>query len=646
VSLVVLVVLVVTVGAAGALGHALTTFVRAPAPKRVGAVIAAALLAVVPGTLCRATHSLPVAMALAAAVFGACALALRGAGPRAGAGPGPGPAPVAWPAWPAWIMGAVLLALVVHGVLTRNFFDEEAHIPFALVIARGVTPPEHPLAMGQVVPYHWGIDALYAQLMVVGVSPDRAIDVVTVASMALLLCAASAFGGALMGRAGATFTTILAPLAGSPLALPLHEELGPFLVKPTMYPKEWTIWTTRPPPLTADFFQHPQGLAFPVVLVVLLLATASQRRLRMLGAFVLCLLSLVQSVHFLVMGFGFLVAALWTAWREAGPAAPMRARARAAAADVVMLFAAFVGAMGLGGFFSPSAGTSQALLWGRRFFTDANPLMLVLHHVVAFGLPLLLLPLLLTWRPLRALPERPRIALVAGATVAFVLPNVVVYPHSWDIVKLYSAAGFAAGVALALTFAAAWNSVPSQRARGAGWRAPAWRGAVALATALTVSFPLIWLCSRTVMQGRFGVPLKRDWRMREDVLAMGELVRPHVEQRAQVLVNDVDHCRMTGLFCPGFDLQRFLSGHLIEYKRAKELMVWRGAALRDLDEMQLQELGVTYALLTPRDVAKLTSAGAARLARFERVDVSLPRGTMLYRIPPPPPPPSQSRGTR
>ena len=33
-----------------------------------------------------------------------------------------------------------------------------------------------------------------------------------------------------------------------------------------------------------------------------------------------------------------------------------------------------------------------------------------------------------------------RSVLAAGAALAFVLPNVVIYPHSWDIVKLYTAA--------------------------------------------------------------------------------------------------------------------------------------------------------------------------------------------------------------
>src|SRR5688500_17799489 len=120
-------------GAAAALAHALVTYVRAPAPRRVAAVVAAALLAVVTGTICRATQNLEVAMALARIGFARCAFALLRKthdGGRAAA--------IALPSWPAHAVGAVLVALVAHGAVTRNFFDEEAHIPFALVISRGI----------------------------------------------------------------------------------------------------------------------------------------------------------------------------------------------------------------------------------------------------------------------------------------------------------------------------------------------------------------------------------------------------------------------------------------------------------------------------------------------------------------------------
>lgn len=606
------VIFAITATSSAALAWTLCRALAVPAPRRVCAVVAAALLAVVPGTLCRATEHLPAAMVSSAVLFlvATAVIRLRHRTDHV-------VTPVAMPAWPAWLVGAVLVVFVVHGALTRNFFDEEAHVPFALMIARGFVPPEHPVGPGQVITYHWGIDALYAQLIVAGLRPDRAIDVVTIASMLLFVSAASAFGGAVAGRVGATFGVILMPLAGSLLALPLHEQLGPFQIgRPAIYPKDWTLWTTRPPPLTADFFQHPQGLAFPIVLVVLLLATAGERRLRVFGAFVLCLLSLVQAVHFLVLGFGLLAATCAEAWRS-------RQFLRAAWVDAASLAAALVGAVLLGGFFAPGAGTSTSLRWGVPFFTDTNPAMSVLHHIVVFGLPFMLLPLPVT-AALGGLPWRLRVAVVAGAALAFFLPNVVVYPHSWDIVKLYSAAGFLAAAALTLTFTVLWQR-PVERTRTL-----AWRTGLVLATALTIAFPLVWMSTRTVLQGRLGVPVKNDWRLRDDVLEMGTTLRAVLPRHARVLTNDVEHARMTGVFAPGFDLQKFLNGHMLEYTAAKRLMGYRSAALQDLKPAQLEPLGIDYALLTPRDIAKLTPDGRARLARIPRVDVALPNGIQLY----------------
>lgn len=623
-------VLAISWGAAYVLARALVGSFAAAlgAPRRTAAVLAAALLAVVPGTLCRAIGNMPLSMAAAALLFIGASVVLHRRRPvvgletaeqraaRAGA-------PLANPAWPGLVIGALLTVLVAIGAVTRNFFDEEAHVPFALVLSRGIVPPVHPLASGQVVPYHWGIDALYAQLVVAGVRPDRTIDLVTIACVLLLLGAASLLGAHLAGRAGATLAVILVPLAGSPLVFPLHEQLGPLQLTPTMYPAAWTVWLKRPPPLTADFFQHPQGLAFPIVLVVLLFATAPSRKTRALGVSLLTLLSLVQAVHFLVLGFGLLSAVVVTGMRTKD--------ARAAFGDAGMLAGSLLGAVALGGFFSPHAGTGAALLWGNSFFADANVWMAMAHHVVAFGLPLLMLPLLLVAPDPARANERLRVTLVAGAGLGFVLPNVVVYAGSWDIVKLYTAAGYLAAVALAWTLAGAWLHASGSASLP---RARAQRALIVLAVAVTISFPLAWLSTRTVLPGHLGIPLKNDWRLRDDVLLIGERVRPLIAKDAKLLINDVEHARMTGLSAPGFDAQRYLNGHLIDFQRTRALMSARTAALKDLDPSALQTLAVDYALLTPKDIAKLSPLGKARLDACERVDVSpaLPRDIALFRL--------------
>lgn len=579
--------------------------------------LALGLLAVVPGQLCRITDDLRVAMGLTAVVF-AVAFALvrtRGA-PAAGA-----TVPLARPAWPAIVVGATALVCVAHGAWFRNFFDEEHHVPMALSLAHGVAPPEHPLLPGQVLPYHWGVDALYAQLVAAGVPIDRAIDVVTIASFALLLWCASTLGALGAGRVGATLLVLMVPLAGSALAQPLHDDLGPLAVT-SPWPAGWREWTQRPPPITADFFQHPQGLAMPLVLAVLALLAVErahddpqQRRRRVaLGAVLLACLSLVQAVHFVVLGFGLAAATVVAIARG-------RERRRHVV-DLAVLAAAAACAPALGGFFAPGAGTGATLVWGTDFFRAASALESMVRHLVFFGVPLVLLPAALARR------DRLGLALVLGATVGFALPNVVVYRHSWDIVKLYSAGGFLAGIACADTLARWWST------RGVVARVMVARVVVVVLALVTIEFPLAWLASRTVLQGRLGVPVKGDWRPSRDLVALGAAVRPLVGARERVVVFSVDVARLTGLAAPGFDARRYANGHIVDFARAQALQDAHARALARLEPAALHELGVAWVLLAEAEVARLGEEARRALAdrqRFEVVRQGLPGRFTLWR---------------
>ncbi|HEY4219782.1 MAG TPA: hypothetical protein VGO62_00535, partial [Myxococcota bacterium] len=538
------------------------------------------LLAVVPGELCRVVGSLPLSMALAAVGFALVAILERGVGEVARAERA---LAMKRPAWPALLIGALGFACVVDGAITRNFFDEEHHVPMAMVIARGIVPPEHPLVPGQIIPYHWGIDALYAQLAVAGLRPDNAIDVVTILSWPLLLGAAALFGSAFAGKRGATLAMILAPLAGSPFAWPLHDGMG-ILQLTSHYPKSWIDWTHRPPPLTADFFQHPQGLAFPLVLVIITLWCASSSTStsrKALAALLLACLSLIQAIHFLVLGFGLFAASLsYVVVDRAG---------RRFARDIAWLALALVLAVLCGGFFAPGASTASTLLWNTDFFADTSFGERVVHHLAIFGLPLLLLPL--AWRL-----ERVGRVLVLGAAIGFFLPNVVTYAGSWDIVKLYSAGGFLAGAAVALTLANALAStvvsVSKRRLRTA---------AVAVCTALTLWFPLAWMASRTILQGHLEVPKKVDWRLRDDVLAVGRAAWPLIPAHSRVLVGDPELARMNGLLSPGFDPKRYANGHMLDFAKARRLQSARDVAMKTLDPVAIEQLDVDYALLLKRE---------------------------------------------
>lgn len=576
------------------------------------ACLAVALVSVVPGQLCRLTASLPLAMGLAAVAFAAGAWWLRARGEQATIAP----ARDARPAWPAFVVGGLALACVVHGALFRNFFDEEHHVPMAMALVRGVAPPEHPLLPGQVLPYHWGVDAVYAQLVTAGLGIERAIDLVTIGSFALFVWVASTLGALAAGRVGATLMPMVVPLAGSALAQPLHDDLGPFALV-SRYPAAWREWTRRPPPITADFFQHPQGLALPMVLAVLALvavepADDDERRRtlrRAVGAALLACLSLVQAVHFLVLGFGLVAAAVLVFART-------RDRRRLGL-DLGMLAVAALLAPALGGFFSPGAGTGSTLVWGLDFFRSTSLADSLAHHLIAFGLPLLLLPLALI------AGGRLRLALVFGAVVGFALPNVVVYRHSWDIVKLYSAGGFLAGVALADTLARVWQT-----------RRLAGRVLVVVLTLVAVEFPLAWLASRTVLQGRAGVPVKVDWRPRQELTALGVELRPLVPWRDLVLVHEADVARVTGLFAPGFDAKRYASGHIVDFARGRALMAAQARAFADMERASLDQLQVRWVLLSDGEQLHIGAAARQALAdaeRFEQVKSGLPGRFTLWR---------------
>ena len=595
-------ILVVTWAAAAVCARALARRAghRGVAGAVVAAAIAAGLLAVVPGQICRVTASLPLSMLLAALAFGAVVVVDRIA-PHV---PSPRP-PFVAPHPIAFIVGAVVFVFVVDGALTRNFFDEDHHVPMLTVIARGIVPPVHPLVPTQVIPYHWGIDALYAQLHVAGLRPDSAIDVVTILSFPLFFCAAALAGSVIAGKPGATLGASLVPLAGSPLAWPLHTDMG-VLELHVAYPARWLEWDRRPPPITADFFQHPQGLAFPLVLVVLVLFCAPQRASRTIGALLLACLSLVQAIQFLVVGFGLLAAVV---------VALVRSRdARAFAVDAGLLAGAFALAVLFGGFFALGASTSSTLDATRDFFGDANVGARLLHHIVAFGLPFALLPF-----AARGALDEPgpslRIALVAGAVVGFVIPNVVVYAGSWDIVKLYSAGAFLAAVALVDVLV---RFAQKSRARTA---------IVVVAAVATAWFPFAWLATRTVMQGRLGVPEKHDWRLRDDALAAGRAVDDVIPARTRVLVSDPELARQNGLLAPGFDGQRYAPMHILDYAAARTLMSAHDVAIRTLDPASLDALDVDYALFNAAESARFADKLPPPL-----VEITSPRPYRLYRL--------------
>ena len=233
-------------------------------------------LATVPALVCRQTENLTMALAIAVGMLILLVFGLRRHIERQ--------LPIVFPPFSMTFAAkiiAVLTSVLVFWTLYQGYFWDEnaAHFGVSSVLARGVSPPEHPLFPGQVFRYHYGFNVLVGQVMALsGCSVAIAIDIVGAVCFIALLVSAISAGYQLGGSKAASLAIVLLPLAGGTLQHLLFSDFGVLEWHWDLMPKSW--YQNIPPPVISNFFQHPQGLAMGTALGVIQLFDDSNSNIK------------------------------------------------------------------------------------------------------------------------------------------------------------------------------------------------------------------------------------------------------------------------------------------------------------------------------------------------------------------------------
>ena len=335
----------------------------------------------------------------------------------------------------AFAAAAVAGSLLASVALTTWLWDERStHFGLTAAMARGVLPPVHPQLPDAPFPYHTGFDALAAlAVRMTGLPVDVALDVTSLAVAAVLLASLAAWGRELCGSVGARAAPLLVLGAYGPAALCVEAVQGVVPDCSALVPERWVHFAYVPPPLVSAFFQHPQALGMVLFVTSLRLFFAGGRAARALSCIVIAALAHAQIVFFAVCGAALALASVVDAVR--------RRDGRALAERAITLGVALAGAALTARFFvRPEAPPVFHFVGHFTAAYGAGPAGAVLWHAILF--PGALAGLAFAARATsRADPMR--VALAAAAVIAFMVPNIVSYERSWDIVKFFSVAMFA-----------------------------------------------------------------------------------------------------------------------------------------------------------------------------------------------------------
>lgn len=594
--------------------RALTRAIGEPRAS-LAAVAATLVMSTLPALLARWTGDLRLATGLVALAAVAIGLEDRRRSRIVSPPPrDPSDADLEPPLVPAWslALGALALALVAWTAWEGYFWDENAaHFAVSNALARGLSPPEHPLFPGEPFRYHYAFNVLAGEVRAfTGVGVARAIDVVTIAAFALLLWVSADAGRTLAGRRGAALALILVPLGSGALQHLLFREFGALELRWDALPARWLH--SIPPPVISNYFQHPQGLAMPIALGLLLWFEGTERPARpwlrrASGAVLLGLASLAHIVFFGALGLALGVAALTRAVRSR--------RLRPLVGEGALLALALPIAWALGGFLAPGGDRETLLTFERDFFSEPLGPRLA-HHLVLFGVPLLALPLAVRRALRRPHPQASlRAALLAAVTLGLAVPNLMTYTRSWDIVKFLGIAMFFLNLLLADALAPLLPEGPDAPRRGL-------RIALAAALlALSTSTAWLWLARCSFLDGELGIPKMHFQPPSAISEAVAEALGDRVGPRERVLSTNIELSKGAGFLTPGFDWRAFGSGYMMDRRRVERLTAHLGAARRDLAPADLDALGVSWIVLSPGDLAGLSPVGRAALedpARFRR----------------------------
>ena len=573
----------------------------------VAGVLALALAYALPVVTARPLDSFILASIIAAALALGLAQLIQRLEPAA-MRPAPPSVPIA--RW-ALILSFVTLVLVVWATIGTRLWDEtNAHFGLTRVIARGMVPPAHPLFPQEPFRYHYGFDVLAALPQAfLGLRTDHAIDVATIACWIALVGISRAVGAELGGARGANLAMVLIPLGSGVLQIFLFTDF--YLLGPrwSAIPAAWG--SSMPPPVISNFFQHPQGLGMSLAIGVALLWTGgadsprTERRRAIVGALLLGLLSLGQIVFFGLSGIaaGMVVLSRLAATKKLGDAV----------VRTLLLLAALGIGVALGGFLAPGPRPDNVLTLGKTYF-GAPPLDTLIRHLVIFGLPFIALPFGLA----RVTKSDLRVFVVVAALGGFLVPNVIGYERSWDIVKFFGVGGFFANVVL-VDVLAAW--LP--------------RHVIALILALVVSglSAFVWLLRMSIFNGILGIHPMQFGPPSAIAVATTEAIDAIVGPRERVLSTNIDLAMTGGFLTPGFRWQDFGESYMMDRKEAERLAKHLDHARHTLDAADLAALDVRYVALSAGDVEALTPEGRKILedpARMEKVAVVEKNGEVRH----------------
>jgi hypothetical protein len=480
---------------------------------------------------------------------------------------------------PSWTTREYGSAIVVVGLLawcavTTWMWDEAStHLPLANAVARGVLPLEHPAFPGQPLRYHAGYAVLVGIVRAFTSLPvDVAADVVTIVGVIVLVQALRDVLRALGASADTAAVGLVVVLcAGGPLSALLADGWGAPLPGKALLPSSWVNGSTYPPLVVTNVLQHPQGLAMPVALAVLLLLTDRRQSARIVVATLLVvLLARIQILFSAFTGLLLAGVVLFDVGR----------RAERAVVHLAIVGGGGALAVVAGGITGNSA---AALVWGRGYFA-ADGGAAIVHELLAFGVTLAALPLAIVVARRADAASRPLIVGVGAlGLLGVVVGNVAVYERSWDIVKFFGVGAFFGHIAVAL-------ALP---------RLPRRLGvAVVLVSCWSGAF---WLLRHGPLQGVVA-PAARERGVEGVATVVDEVCGDIVPGRARVLASRRSLWQ-AGWLVPGSDWRatRDTKALLLDRDRVDTDLARWTRALATLDDEALRELDVDIVVLEGRE---------------------------------------------
>ena len=487
----------------------------------------------------------------------------------------------------ALLVGTVTTGFVAWGLISGHFWDENAaHFGVSSALARGVSPPEHPLFPGQIFRYHYGFNSLVAAVIAFSsIDAATAIDIVSILCFAALLIGAYSCAEDLGGKSAGRLAIVLVPLGSGLLQHLLFSDFGILESPVKPFPAEWQ--NDIPPPVISNFFQHPQGLAMATVFGVIQHFNRDESRHFSFWncALLVAAFSVSHIVFFGLLGLGLGVSSLFNFLRTKSFLILTK--------ETVCLSLGLILAFLAGGFLGTDGVQDNHITFQKDFFEEAFPARLG-HHLVLFGLPFLFLPV--AFLKILKTPHRILLTMMTMVLIGFAVPNMISYERSWDIVKFLGVAMFFTNFLLA-------SFLPSLNIN---------KFAVALILLLSCATGSTWLLRVSIFDGKLGIPKMHFPAPQPIAQKTAEVLSPMLSASDRVFSTNVDMSKV-GLLTPGFNWRQFGRGYIMDRGQVDLQLRAAQRIRRNLSYKDIKSLGIRYLILSPADVKGLSKEAKRRL---------------------------------